>query len=63
MEILIVACFLLVGFLLSIIQERHLVKPFLSRKGFTVVSLASFSFYLLGAFASLRFLFEKFIFG
>jgi hypothetical protein len=55
--LLIVILFLGTGFALSLIQDAHLKKPFLSRMGFTLVSVGSFCFFLLGSFASLKFLF------
>ncbi|MBS4070938.1 MAG: hypothetical protein KGZ90_06400 [Algoriphagus sp.] len=57
-SLLIVALFLGMGFLLSLVQDAHMKKPFLSRMGFTLVSFGSFCFFLLGTFASLKFLFE-----
>lgn len=58
MEALLIVTLLLgLGFLLSLVQEAHLNKPFLSRIGFRLVSFASFCFFLLGSFASLKFLF------
>ncbi|MBA4299256.1 MAG: hypothetical protein C0433_03985 [Cyclobacterium sp.] len=54
---LIVTLFLGTGFVLSLVQDAHLKKPFLSRMGFRLVSLGSFCFFLLGSFASLKFLF------
>lgn len=56
--LLIVAFFLLAGILFSMIQSAHLKNPFLSKMGFRLVSLASFCFFLLGSFASLKFLFD-----
>ena len=56
-SLLIVTFFLGLGFLLSLIQDAHLKKPFLSKMGFRLVSFASFCFFLLGSFASLKFLF------
>jgi hypothetical protein len=56
-SLLIVTLFLGTGFILSLIQDSHMEKPFLSKKGFTLVSFGSFCFYLLGSFASLKFLF------
>jgi hypothetical protein len=56
-SLLIVALFLRTGFILSMIQDSYMKRPFLSKKGFTLVSFGSFSFYLLGSFASLKFLF------
>jgi hypothetical protein len=56
-SLLIVALFLGTGFMLSVIQDTHLKNPFLSRMGFTLVSLGSFVFFLLGTFASLKFFF------
>jgi hypothetical protein len=55
--LLIVTFFLGAGFLLSLVQDAHMKKPFLSRMGFRLVSFASFCFFLLGSFASLKFLF------
>jgi hypothetical protein len=57
-SLLIVTLFLGTGFILSLIQDTHLKKPFLSKKGFRLVSLGSFCFFLLGSFAALKFLFE-----
>ncbi|SEG34272.1 hypothetical protein [Algoriphagus boritolerans] len=56
-SLLIVTLFLGTGFILSLVQDGHLKKPFLSRMAFTLVSFGSFSFFLLGTFASLKFLF------
>ncbi len=56
-SVLIVTLLLGLGFLLSLVQEAHLKKPFLSKKGFRLVSFASFCLFLLGSFASLKFLF------
>ncbi|MBA4299340.1 MAG: hypothetical protein C0433_04420 [Cyclobacterium sp.] len=53
----IVTLFLGIGFILSLIQDAHLRKPFLSKAGFRLVSFGSFCFFLLGSFASLKFLF------
>ena len=55
--LLIVSLFLGSGFVLSLIQDSHSKKPFLSKTGFRLVSLGSFSFFLLGSFAALKFLF------
>ncbi len=57
-SLLIVLLLLGIGFILSLIQDAHLKKPFLSRMGFRLVSLGSLCFFLLGSFASLKFLFE-----
>jgi hypothetical protein len=51
--LLIITLFLGIGF----IQDSHLRKPFLSKAGFRLVSFGSFCFFLLGSFASLKFLF------
>jgi hypothetical protein len=55
--LLIVAFFLGAGILFPLIQSAHLKNPFLSKLGFRLVSFASFSFFILGSFASLKFLF------
>jgi|GEM_PF-1674884 len=55
--LLIVILFIGTGFALSRIQDAHIKKPFLSRMGFTVVSVSSMFFFLLGSFASLKFFF------
>ncbi len=57
MELLIVFILLFAGWLLAEVQHKHLTRPFLSRKGFALVSLGAFACYMLGAFASLGFLF------
>lgn len=54
--LLVVTLFLGTGFILSLIQDAHLKKPFLSRVGFALVSVSSMFFFLLGSFASLKFL-------
>jgi len=59
MQVLIVAILLIIGWMLSEVQNRHLAKPFLSRKGFALLSFASFFFFMFGAFVSLKILFEK----
>ncbi|MEX2511379.1 MAG: hypothetical protein WD398_00620 [Cyclobacteriaceae bacterium] len=59
MKFLVVFTFLFLGWLLSEVQHKHVVRPFLSRKGFNLVSLGSFACYMLGAFASLGFFFER----
>ncbi|KEO75187.1 hypothetical protein [Anditalea andensis] len=59
MQVLIVVILLILGWILSEVQNRHLTKPFLSRRGFAFVSFASFFFFMFGAFVSLRVLFEK----
>jgi hypothetical protein len=59
MELLIVFTLLFLGWLLSEVQHRHLIQPFLSRKAFTLVSFGSFACYMLGAFVSLGFFFER----
>lgn len=56
--LVIVTLFIGTGFVLSLVQDSHLKKPFLSKKGFRLVSLGSFSFFLLGSFAALKFLFD-----
>lgn len=53
----IITLFIGSGFILSLVQDSHLKKPFLSKMGFRMVSLGSFSFFLLGSFAALKFLF------
>lgn len=55
--LLIVTFFLGLGFLLSLIQDAHLKNPFLSKMGFRLVSFGSLCFFLMGTFASLKFLF------
>lgn len=54
----IVTLFIGTGFVLSLIQDSHLKKPFLSKAGFRLVSLGAFSFFLLGSFAAVKFLVE-----
>ena len=56
-SLLIVTFLLGLGFLLSLIQEAHMKKPFLSIMGFRLVSFGAFCFFMLGSFASLKFLF------
>lgn len=55
--LVIVTLFIGSGFVLSLVQDAHLRKPFLSKMGFRLVSLCSFGFFLLGSFAALKFLF------
>lgn len=59
MELLIVFTLLFSGWLLSEVQRRHVMHLFLSKKVFNLVSLGAFACYMLGAFASMGFLFEK----
>jgi hypothetical protein len=55
--LLIVAFLLSAGFLISLVQDAHMKKPFLSIMGFRLVSFGAFCFFLLGSLASLKFLF------
>ncbi|WP_164674986.1 hypothetical protein [Anditalea andensis] len=56
MQVLIVAVLLIIGWMLSEIQTRHIAKPFLSTKGFALLSFASF--FMFTAFDSVQLLVE-----